>query len=379
MAGVKTSSDTRPDIGAGETGSTLTVDLAAVTANWSDLRDRAGPAECSAVLKADAYGMGLEPVAAALAGAGCATFFVAHVFEGRRLRACLPNATIYVLNGLLPGTAPFFRDARLRPVLGSLSELEEWRDATRGVEAPFALHLDSGMNRLGVGAGHLAAAARLTAQLDLALVLSHLVWSGRGAHRPRVAQQVALFEAARAVWRDVPASLANSSGIFFGREAHHALVRPGYALFGGNPLPDAPNPMHVVATLEASVIQVHDLGAGEGVGYDGRWIARSPCRVATVGAGYADGIPCGAIGTDDEIRGSAFVHGTMCPIVGRISMDLVAVDVSAAPRVARGERVELLGRNVALDDLASRAGTIGYEILTGIGPRSHRRFVTARG
>ncbi len=361
------------DVEAEQAGSTLTVDLAALAANWRLLADKAGRAECAAVVKADAYGLGLAAVAPALRRAGCRTFFVAHVFEGQRLRALCPEATIYVLNGLMPRTAPLFVKARLRPVLGSLLEMEDWIEATARTRSPCALQLDSGMNRLGLIAEQVAAAVRLSMRLDVALVMSHFVWSGRAEQRDRVERQLALFDDARRSWPDVPASIANSSGIFFGDGALHDLVRPGYALYGGNPTPDLDNPMRPVVGFEAKVIQVHEVAAGESVGYDAHWIAPSPRRLATLSVGYADGIPCSAIGTNVEPRGHASVDGALCPFIGRISMDLIVIDVTEAPTVERGDTVEILGQDIGIDDLARRSGSIGYEILTRLAPRSHRR------
>ena len=363
------------DIEAEQAGSTLTVDLGAIAANWRLLAGKAGRAECAAVVKADAYGLGLAEVAPALRRAGCRTFFVAHVFEGQQLRALAPDAVIYVLNGLMPRTAHLFVKARLRPVLGSLPEIEDWIEATARTRSPCAFQLDSGMNRLGLIAEQVPAAVRLSMRLDVAMVMSHFVWSGRDEQSDRVERQLELFERARRSWPDVPSSMANSSGIFFGDGALHDLVRPGYALYGGNPTPDAANPMRPVATFEAKVIQVHEVAAGESVGYDAHWVAPSARRLATLSVGYADGIPCSAIGTNAEPRGQASVDGALCPFVGRISMDLVVIDVSDAPTVERGDTVEILGQDIGIDDLAGRSGAIGYEILTRLAPRSHRRTV----
>ena len=363
------------DIAAEQAGTTVTVDLDAIGANWRLLQDQAGASECSAVVKADAYGLGLESVVGALRRAGCKTFFVAHVFEGQRLRALVPDAIIYVLNGLMPRTAHLFIMAKLRPVLSSLPEMEDWIEAMARSRSPCALQLDSGMNRLGMLTDMLPAAIRLSTKLDLTLVMSHFVWSGRRANDDHVLEQITAFEAAKRGWPDVPASLANSSGTFFGASARYDLVRPGYAIFGGNPMPDRPNPMRPVVTFEAKVIQVHDVEAGASVGYDHRWTAPSSRRLATISAGYADGIPTGALGTNAETRGMASVDGALCPFVGRISMDTIVVDVTDAPAVERGDSVELIGADITIDDLATRSGTIGYEVLTRLGPRSHRRTI----
>ena len=368
------------DVAAEQAGTTVTVDLDALAANWRVLAEKSGAAECSAVVKADAYGLGLEGVIATLYRAGCRTFFVAHVFEGQRLRALAPEAIIYVLNGLMPRTAGLYIKFRLRPVLSSILEMEDWREAAGRGRAPCALQVDSGMNRLGLIPQELEHARELATRLDLMLVMSHFVWSGRASESHKVAAQIAAFDAMRASWPDVPASLANSSGIFSEHHPHYDLVRPGYALYGGNPTPDRPNPMRPVVGMEAKVLQVRDIAAGESVGYDGRWTAPAPRRLATISAGYADGIPCGAMGVSDDVpHGQAVVDGALCPFVGRISMDTIVVDVTDAPAIERGDSVELLGSEITVDDLACAAGTIGYEVLTRLGVRSHRRWISRQG
>jgi alanine racemase len=364
------------DVAAEQAGTTVTVDLEALAANWRLLATKSGAAECAAVVKADAYGIGLESAAIALKRAGCRTFFVAHVFEGQKLRALVPEATIYVLNGLMPRTAALYLKSRLRPVLSSLLEMADWREASGRGRAPCALQLDSGMNRLGLAPSELGQASDLSTRLDLTLIMSHFVWSGRASETQKIGAQIACFDAMRAPWPNIPASMANSSGIFSEHGPHYDMTRPGYALFGGNPTPDRPNPMRAVVGMEAKVLQVRDIAAGESVGYDGRWTAPGPRRLATISAGYADGIPHGALGaTNAAPRGLAMVDGAICPMVGRVSMDLIVLDVTDAPTVERGDSVELLGTEITIDDLASRAGTIGYEVLTHLGPRSHRRFI----
>jgi alanine racemase len=364
------------DVAAELAGTTVTIDLDALAANWRFLAENAGAAECAAVVKADAYGTGIEGAALALTRAGCRTFFVAHVFEGQRLRAVAPLADIYVLNGLMPRTAPLYLKSGLRPVLSSLLEMEDWHAAAGRNRAPCALQLDSGMNRLGLVASEIDQAHDLSLRLDVTLIMSHFVWSGRATQADKVGAQIASFEELRKPWLGTPASIANSSGIFSTHKPHFDLVRPGYALFGGNPTPDRPNPMRPVVAMEAKVLQVRDIAEGESVGYDGRWTAPSPRRLATISAGYADGIPCSALGTNDGApHGQAYVDGALCPIVGRISMDLIVLDVTDAPAVERGDSVELLGAEISIDDLATRAGTIGYEVLSHLGIRSHRRYL----
>lgn len=363
----------------------LTIDLGALADNWRILRDRAAPAECGAVLKADAYGTGLEPAARALRAAGCRTYFVAHLAEAARLRATLPEAVVYVLNGLLPGTAPRFAELKARPILGSRAEIEEWAAfcALTGRCGPAAIHVDTGMNRLGLSVGDALGLAGdpLLKRFEPTLVMSHLV-AAEEPDDPVNARQAADFAKVRDAYPDVPASLANSSGIFHPGITAHDLARPGYALYGGNPTPGAANPMRPVVMLEASVVQLREVRAGERVGYNGRWTAPGPRRLATLSLGYADGYLRSASTTDAGLRdgletGIALVAGRPCPIVGRISMDLTILDVTDVEGVARGDRATLIGGALDVDEVGRRAGTIGYEILTGLGSRYERRYLGA--
>lgn len=363
----------------------LTIDLGALADNWRTLRDRAAPAECAAVLKADAYGTGLEPAARALWGAGCRTCFVAHLSEAARLRATLPDAVVYVLNGLLPGTAPRFAELKARPILGSRAEIEEWAAfcALTGQRGPAAIHVDTGMNRLGLPVEEALTLAGdpILTRFAPALVMSHLV-AAEEPDDPVNARQAADFVRVRAAYPGVPASLANSSGIFHPGIPAQDLARPGYALYGGNPTPGASNPMRPVVTLEASVVQLREVRAGERVGYNGRWTAPGPRRLATLSLGYADGYLRSASTTDAGLReglesGIALVAGRPSPIVGRISMDLTILDVTDVPDVQRGDRATLIGGALDVDEVGRRAGTIGYEILTSLGRRYERRYLGA--
>ncbi len=364
---------------APEAGGILTVDLAAVEANWRALGRRALPAECAAVVKADAYGCGLEPVARRLSRAGCKTFFVADLDEARRARAAVPEATLYVLGSLLPGTAASYAAINARPVIGSLVELAEW-DAfcsTQGWRGGAALHVDTGMNRLGVSVNEAAALApRIRAENHgINLLMSHLVAAEQPDH-PLNARQIAVFREVRLLYRGIPSSLANSSGIFLGSSAHCDLVRPGAALYGVNPTPGRGNPMRPAIRLEAHIVQVRSVPKGETVGYGGTWTARHASRIAVIAVGYADGFPRAASASDKVPGADAIVAGKTCPLAGRISMDLMAVDISALPENAarRGDLVTLIGDELPLDDVAAKAGTIGYEILTRLGHRYHRVY-----
>ncbi len=352
-------------------GARLTIDLSAIVENWRRLRAQAPGVECAAVVKADAYGSGLQAVAPALCRAGCRTFFVAHLSEAIAARALLPDAVIYVLNGLLPGTETAFPAHDLRPVLSSRDELEAWAAFAAGRRLPAALHVDTGMNRLGLRMPEAVALASepLIGRAGIALVMSHLV----SAERPNDdvnRRQITAFADLRRAFPGLPASLANSSGCFLRGAAHHDLLRPGYALFGGNPTPGRLNPMRPVVRLEAMIAQIREVGEGESVGYNGRWTAPGPRRIATLSIGYADGYPRSASG-----RGHALVGGVPCPILGLISMDLISIDVTDAPAAARGAPAVLIGDELDIDTVGRAAGTIGYEILTGLGSRYVRDYV----
>ena len=361
----------------GEAGGILTINLAAIVANWRALKARAANAECAAVVKADGYGCGIEQVAGALAAAGCKTFFVANLAEARRLRAIAPEAIVYVLNGLLPGTAPPYAEANLRPVIGSRAELDEWtafRSAS-GWNGAAALHVDTGINRLGFAMDDAAdVATRHGKKHGIALVMSHFACSEE--EHPLNAKQIERFGRVRALFPGTPGSLSNSSGIFLGSSAHHDLVRPGVALYGANPTPGKPNPMRTVVTLEGRVVQVRAVAQGATVGYSATWTAKRPTRLAIVSVGYADGFLRAASARDDKPGAEAMVSGRRCPLAGRVSMDLIAIDVTdlAAGAVTRGDLVTLLGDNITVDDLAERAGTIGYEVLTSLGRRYRRIY-----
>ena len=360
-----------------ETGGLLTVDLGALAANYRALRTRVAPAECSAVVKADAYGCGVEPAVRTLSEAGCNTFFVAHLAEGRAVRALAPDATVYALNGLPPGSASAFADAHVRPALSSLQELAEW-DAfctTSGWRGGAALHFDTGMNRLGIAADEAAALASRVKMPDhgITLVMSHFACADEPAHALNN-RQVQLFREIRSMFRGIPASLANSAGIFLGSSAHCDIVRPGYALYGGNPTPAGANPMTAVIGLRARIVQVRTVGRGETVGYGATWTAHRPSRIAIVSAGYGDGYQRAASGPEATAGAEMLIGGARCRVVGRVSMDLLAVDVTALPDNAarRGEWATLIGGDVDIDTLAGQCRTIGYELMCTLGHRYAR-------
>jgi alanine racemase len=362
-------------------GAVLTIDLDAIKENWRRLATRAAPAECGAAVKGNAYGLGIAPVSQALWSAGCRSYFVARPMEGAELRAILPReAVIYVLDGLFPGQAEFYAKEDLRPALIGYEEAREWAQFGRlyGRKLPAALHVDTGINRLGFPKEEiemLMADNRTLHDLNITMLMSHLACADEPDHPLNRVQQER-FVAFRSLFPGIPASFANSSGIFLGREYTHDLVRPGIALYGGNPLPGSPNPMLPVARLRGTVLQIRHVAAGETVGYGATWTAQRPSRIAVLGAGYKDGIPRSL--SSREPGGPAQVHmaGQRCPIIGRISMDMMAIDITALPEsaVRRGTRAEIIGDHIAIDDVAGWAGTISYELLTRLGQRYARVY-----
>src|SRR6266478_4075617 len=337
------------------------------------------PVECAAVVKANAYGCSLEPVTRTLSGAGCRTFFVADVAEGRRVRALAPEAVIYVLNGLMPGSAPAFAADYLRPVINSTTELAEWDAfvAIKNWRGGAAVHVDTGMNRLGIALDEAAAVApRMQSENHgFTLLMSHLACAEIPDH-PMNDRQIRLFREIRLLYRGVPSSLANSSGIFLGGGAYCDLVRPGVALYGVNPTPGKTNPMRPVVELKGRIIQVRPVNKGETVGYGAAFAAARPSRIAVVAVGYADGFLRSASAARGKPAAEVIVAGKRCPIAGRVSMDVLAVDVTDLPdgTARRGDFATLIGDGMGVDDVAAAMGTIGYEVLTHLGRRYHRVY-----
>jgi len=358
----------------------LTVDLGALADNWRKLAAIAQPTACAAVVKADAYGVGLDKAAPVLWAAGARDFFVAHFAEGAALRRLLPEATIHILNGLEAGAeAADYAAHGLRPVIGSAEELERWSKfaAREGRPLPCALHLDTGMSRLGFEslAALRNAMERHGAASGAELLMSHFV-SSELPDDPINAKQMALFAAARAAFPALKASLANSSGMFLPAAPMHDLARPGFALYGGNPTRGRPNPMRPIVSLSVAVQQTRWIEPGMTCGYNAQWTAERRTRLATLLAGYADGLPRTAGAMVGKKGADVMIAGRRCPLVGRVSMDLCVADVTDLPEeaVRPGVRAEFFGEAIALDDFATRSGTIGYQVLTGLGRRYRREF-----
>jgi alanine racemase len=357
----------------------LTVDLDALVANWRKLEKTAVPAECSAVIKANAYGCGIEPVAHALAKAGCKTFFVATPDEAAVARKVVPSAALYVLNSFIQNTGDAYAKIDARPVIGDLNELAEWDVFCRrtGWAGGAAIHNDTGIQRLGLT---VAEAQGLIPRINagdhgISLVMSHLACA-ESLNHPMNARQLAAFRTIASEFSSVPASLSNSSGIFLGSAFQFDMVRPGAALYGVNPTPEADNPMLPVVDLRARILQIRDVERGESVGYGGNWTARRPTRLAILAAGYADGYFRAGSSNDGTRGAEVMVAGKRCPVAGRISMDLMAVDVTDLEKnaVRRGHMATLIGEGITVDELAHHFGTIGYEVLTSLGSRYARDY-----
>jgi alanine racemase len=356
-------------------GGVLEIDLAGIVANWRYLARQVAPSACAAVVKADAYGLGAPAVATALAAGGCRRFFVATLDEALALRTAIPDPLeIAVFNGPPPGSAVEFVEHALVPVLNDPGQVEDWgRAGMRQGPLPAMLHIDTGMARLGLTLREferLADGLRCFSAICWRAVISHLACADEPAH-PMNSQQRSRFATVRGRFGDMPASLAASSGIFLGREFHFDFVRPGAALYGVNPLAGAPNPMRQIVRLDARILQIREVDAGQPVGYGASHVMAAKGRLATVAVGYADGWLRSL-----SHRGSGRIGGVRVPLVGRVSMDLAVFDVTAVdPLLAPpGRFIELLGEDYGVDAAAADGRTIGYEILTALGRRYHRVY-----
>tara|TARA_E500000305_G_scaffold34429_1_gene26180 strand:+ start:3290 stop:4426 length:1137 start_codon:yes stop_codon:yes gene_type:complete len=371
--------DTLPTDDGSDAASELVIDLNAIKQNYLDLRERLGGVECGAAVKADAYGTGVHRVGPALFEAGCRTFFVATVDEGITLRDVLPRARIAVLNGLLPGTEEVFPKHGLIPVINDLEQIARIRQmCVRADRAlPAMLHIDTGMNRLGLTADDMKWISDEPDVLggpDWLYALSHLT-TADDPNNPSNAAQLARFkEQLPRLQGRMQASLANSAGIFLGPDYHFNLARPGFALYGGRVKDGEPSPMAPVVRLSGRILQIRAVKAGDTVGYGGTHKVQKDGRIATVAVGYADGYLRSL-----SSQGAVYLGEHRHPVVGRVSMDMLAVDVSDADRakIYPGGFVELLGSRYTVNDAADAAGTIGYEILTGLGHRYTRRYIDA--
>lgn len=348
-------------------GPTAHVHLASVVANWQTLDALNAASETGAVVKAGGYGHGAAQVAQALSEAGCRTFFTAHASEGVDVRGAVGNApVIYVLNGPDADDFHMYSEAGLRAVINTPAQLDIWRSAD--LDAPIALKFDTGMNRLGLRpetAGELATAGN---ELDVAHVMSHLACADEPGHAKNTQQLKAFADIVRH-FPGIPASLANSAGCYLGGDYAFDLTRPGIALYGGSH-PPAGVELKPGLTLTAPILSVHTGRAGETVGYGATRALEQDCLLATVALGYADGLPRSASNSGFGVLG-----GVRCPILGRISMDLTTLNVTGARKLAEpGACIEFIGAAANLEEQADCAGTLGYELITGLGPRVERIY-----
>ncbi|MFA5898712.1 MAG: alanine racemase [Hyphomicrobium sp.] len=369
------------NIPSGATG-VVSIDLAQIRANWRALAKRVAPAGCAAVVKADAYGLGAARVIPALYQAGCRNFFVATLAEAKSALAFAPGATVYVLDGILPGSAAELAAMSARPVITSIEEAQAWA-AVAGREgsssAALALHVDTGLNRLGMDEAELdglLADVALVNQLDIALVMSHLACADDAAHQMN-REQLGTFRRLSGKLPKARASLAASDGLMLGKDFHFDLVRPGYAIYGGQATSQRICPVEPVVRVSARILQVHDIPAGARIGYSASYRAATPRRIATIAAGYADGVFRHASAPDGEVGGAVYMRGKLAPIVGRVSMDLITVDITVVggPAPERGEFVDLVGPYLPLETVGHNAHSIGYEVLTRLGTRFHRHYI----
>lgn len=369
-----------PPTGFTYSPTTLTVDLDAIADNWRILRDRTAHKRAAAVVKADGYGLGLAPVARTLAAAGCDTFFVAHLDAGLELAEIFagraPRPRICVMNGLMPGHEPVYAEHDLWPSLNDLGQIDLWRTYCRRVERklPAALHCDTGMSRTGLDRTEaetvIGEPERLTG-IDLRFLMSHMACADTPSHKMNREQQQRFADLSNRLPKPAEgAMLAASSATFLGPDWHFDWIRPGVCLYGVRPNTDGPNPMRPVVSLESKILQVRQIDAPETVGYGASHRVEGPTRIATLAVGYADGYLRSLSNT-----AKAFVGEAEVPVVGRVSMDLITVDVSGLPQIGPGDSVSLIGPHQDVDAVADQAGTIGYEILTSLGARYARRYI----
>lgn len=378
--------DIDPALALAASGSSLTIDLGAIAENYRRIAKEAGAAKAAACVKADAYGLGMEKVAPVLAAAGCTDFFVAEPLEGVRLRALLPHAQIYVLDGFFTGAGPLYAEHGLIPMLATRAQVEDWLAFTQSADSesagklPAGLHFDTGINRLGLEreeADWLLANEETRAALRIELVMSHLACAEE-AESPMNERQLERFRALRARFPEARASLCNTAGVFLGPDYHFDLVRPGIGLYGGNPMHEhRESPFEPAVYASGRILQVRHLEAGETVGYGATFTASRPMRIATIAVGYGDGF-FRRVG-DQKPQAEVVICGYRVPLAGRVSMDLITADVSALPKDLPkvGDMAEILGARVSIDHLATAAGTIGYEVLTRLGNRYHRTYKPA--
>ncbi|MDR0254009.1 MAG: alanine racemase [Brucellaceae bacterium] len=358
-------------------GGILTIDLAALRANYKIIADKISPTKAAAVVKADAYGLGIDKVAPQFYAAGCRDFFVAHLSEALKLQPHIgKDATIYILNGLQPQTEEVCAAHNIVPVLNSLEQLRNWTALAKAQNCtlPALLQIDTGMSRLGLSEQELQALVADLSLLDgadIKFIISHLA-SGDNMQSPQNKAQLERMQAALKFLPKHAVAFSNSGGTFMDNSYHYDLARPGIALYGGAAQENQPNPMQPVVSLQARVIQCRTVPTKTLVGYGGSYETQAETRIATIAVGYADGWL-----RHLSNKGAAFYGDVRLPIIGRVSMDSITLDVSALPEgtLQLGSLVELIGAHQTLEQVAQDAGTIAYEILTSLGNRYHRIYI----
>lgn len=351
------------------------IDRDAIAQNYLYLKKNSGSARCGAAVKANAYGCGIQQVIPVLLQNGCTDFFVADAVEGELVRQLSPTSNIYVLSGFLAQSMEKILNNKLIPIIGSTHQLQQWQQLS--TQSEYAIQFDTGMSRLGISHSN-ASSVLNNLSTKPALIMSHFA----NADEPgniKNEEQLQAFASIADAYSDIDASIANSAAVISNPNSRFQVTRPGIGIYGGNPLTDRENPMEPVFKLETQIIDIRDINQGETISYGGTFAAKKDMRIATVGIGYADGMPRSASGNgvglrEIQLKGmNCFINGYHLPNLGRITMDLSMFDCShlAKDDVKIGDWVEIIGKNITIDELAEASGTIGYEILTGFGRPRH--------
>ena len=337
----------------------LTINLNLIKQNYLLLKKKVSPALCATVVKANAYGLGVDKIAPALFDAGCELFFVATAQEGIELREILPNAEIAVLNGIQRAKEKLEK-YNLIPVLNNAHDLEKW-----SLEKPCILHIDTGMNRLGFSKSEIPSIL----SHNIRYIMSHLACADEPSN-PKNKEQLAKLLQYKTIFPNIPFSISASSGIFLGEEYHLDMARVGLALYGGNPTAYVKNPMQSVLKLTAPIIAIRELKHGETLGYGASFVADKQTKIGIIPVGYADGLFRSL-----ENKAEVMIFGVKAKVVGRISMDLTAVDITDISNVSIGTEVDIINDTITIEDIAKQAGTIAYEIITNLGNRFNRVYI----
>jgi alanine racemase len=355
----------------------LCINIDLIISNYMLLKKKLGKAACAATLKADAYGIGAAKVGPALVKAGCSSFFVATIDEAIDLRNYikLKHIKIAVLSGFLPKTEPIFNEYDIIPVINNLDQLRDWKkyNSATGKSLNSVLQIDTGMNRLGLTANELYKILDNPTEINganLCGLMSHLACSDEPDHEMNQKQLLEFIKAKNKLPR-METSLANSGGIFLGKSYHFDLARPGIALYGATPNYNACNPLKQAIKLYGRVLQIRETGANQTVGYGASYKPTRDSVIATVGVGYADGYLRSL-----SSNSYAFFNNIKIPIIGRVSMDCITVDISSVPTrtIKPGDFIEVMGDNFTIDDIAKAANTVPHEILSGLGTRHFRQY-----